>query len=754
MIGDRGSSEESEILPSSGPQLFIDAPNKTLEALEAFSQLETCNYANKTLGNSNQDEQMTCDCREEFDGKHNRACGKDSDCINRLTSVECINGDCSCGDDCQNQRFQRKQYAKVSVIQTEKKGYGLRADKDIPADSFIYEYIGEVIDEASFRTRMVKYDEKGFKHFYFMMLQKNEFIDATMKGCLARFCNHSCRPNAFVDKWVVGKKLKMGIFSKRKILKGEEITFDYNVDRYGAQAQPCYCGESNCIGFMGGKTQTDSASLLPQVVAEALGVTPSEEKSWLKMMKLSGRKIKKNEESNINEEFIASLKMKPLESEDVSKVMSALLRSQENIICRKLVERIWLTSDNTCHTRVIRMHGYEIFSKLVRDNWADAEEQEMTIHILEILSKWPKITKNKISSSKIETVLKDVVANTENKLLKDLASSLLDEWSSLEMAYRIPKRSEKSPPAQGKVEAKIEVQDLIPSRVYDGVPLPTGWEWAVAPDTNKVYFYNRELNVTQWNKPVDASLKLEARSATPLTLGDDEFSLKRRHEDEEDESHKRVSNSPMKALNNLDEEQKLQREKLRLQRELEESKKFRELRELEYQKREEEVKKKAEGLNSIILKAQKEAEEKKLAEQRLREQEEELKRLRLEKKLKQKLRSELLKSEKLANLSSSKEKLYKRLFAGVVPNMIKKYESEVGHENIKRCAKDIVTILTEKELKRHADAEVPKELNNEKKVKIKMFSKSYMAKFLVKYKLKETKKKPEDQTNNEISVTP
>jgi len=25
----------------------------------------------------------------------------------------------------------------------------------------------------------------------------------------------------------------MGIFSKRDILKGEEITFNYNVDRYG-----------------------------------------------------------------------------------------------------------------------------------------------------------------------------------------------------------------------------------------------------------------------------------------------------------------------------------------------------------------------------------------------------------------------------------------------------------------------------------------------------------------------------------------
>ena len=26
-------------------------------------------------------------------------------------------------------------------------------------------------------------------------------------------------------------------------------------------AQPCYCGEPNCVGFIGGKTQTDMAAM-------------------------------------------------------------------------------------------------------------------------------------------------------------------------------------------------------------------------------------------------------------------------------------------------------------------------------------------------------------------------------------------------------------------------------------------------------------------------------------------------------------
>lgn len=166
----------------------------------------------------------------------NVACGEISDCINRMTSMECVDDECNCGMACRNQRFQRREYANVDVIQTELKGYGLRALDDIKQGTFIYEYIGEVLDEGKFRRRMQQYDEQNIKHFYFMMLQKGEFVDATQRGCLARFCNHSCNPNCYVDKWVVKDKLRMGIFAKFDIQRGEEITFDYNVDRYGLVA--------------------------------------------------------------------------------------------------------------------------------------------------------------------------------------------------------------------------------------------------------------------------------------------------------------------------------------------------------------------------------------------------------------------------------------------------------------------------------------------------------------------------------------
>lgn len=96
---------------------------------------------------------------------------------------------------------------------------------------------------------MQQYASEGIEHFYFMMLQKEEvrvlllgyfsrsflakFIDATKSGGIGRFANHSCRPNCYVAKWTVGEHVRMGIFAKRNIQKHEELTFNYNVDRYG-----------------------------------------------------------------------------------------------------------------------------------------------------------------------------------------------------------------------------------------------------------------------------------------------------------------------------------------------------------------------------------------------------------------------------------------------------------------------------------------------------------------------------------------
>jgi [histone H3]-lysine36 N-trimethyltransferase len=345
--------------------------------------------------------------------------------------MECIDDECNCGSGCQNQRFQRKQFANVSVIKTEKKGYGLRADSDLRAHDFIFEYIGEVINEPTFRRRTIQYDEEGIKHFYFMSLTKSEFVDATKKGNLGRFCNHSCNPNCYVDKWVVGEKLRMGIFAERNIKAGEELVFNYNVDRYGADPQPCYCGEPNCTGFIGGKTQTERATKLSHDTIEALGIDDGD--GWDTAVAKKPRKKKMGED---DEEYVSNLQPRSLDEQGVRKVMATLMQCKEKWIAVKLLSRIQRCDDDRVRNCVVQMHGYQIL-RTTLNIWI--EDNNVILQILDILYKFPRLTRNKIVDSKIEATIEGLTKSDHEDVAFE-AKRLLDEWSKLELAYRIPRR--------------------------------------------------------------------------------------------------------------------------------------------------------------------------------------------------------------------------------------------------------------------------------------------------------------------------
>lgn len=343
--------------------------------------------------------------------------------------MECL-GNGTCGSDCQNQRFQRKEYADVAVIKTEKKGYGLRAEADLRPNQFIFEYVGEVIPEAQFRRRMRQYDEQGIKHFYFMSLGPGEFVDATKKGNLGRFCNHSCNPNCYIDKWVVGDKVRMGIFAQRSIEVGEELAFNYNVDRYGTDPQPCYCGEPNCVGFIGGRTQTGRATKLSDATIEALGIEDADD--WDTATAKRPRKKKMGEP---DEEYVDSVEPKSLDENGVTKVMAALMQCQEKWIAVKLLGRIQRCEDERVRNRVVKMHGYQILNSQL-SKWK--EDHNVVLQILDILDTFPRLTRNKIIDSKIESTVQQLDGCGDERVEKR-AAALLEIWSTLEVGYRIPR---------------------------------------------------------------------------------------------------------------------------------------------------------------------------------------------------------------------------------------------------------------------------------------------------------------------------
>ncbi|KAL1843674.1 hypothetical protein VTJ49DRAFT_374 [Mycothermus thermophilus] len=527
----------SKMSARSPPQLFGHLPDATAEACSTFQVITDCLYGSKNMGSSDHDA-LDCDCPEDWHDDENHACGEDSDCINRATRVECVMGNCNCGEGCKNQRFQRKQYAKVSVIKTEKKGYGLRADTDLQPNDFIFEYVGEVINEPTFRSRMIKYDREGIKHFYFMSLTKSEFVDATKKGNLGRFCNHSCNPNCYVDKWVVGEKLRMGIFAAREIRAGEELVFNYNVDRYGADPQPCYCGEPNCVGFIGGKTQTERATKLPLATIEALGIDDAD--GWETAAAFKKPRRKKAHEND--EDYVNSLQPRALDEDGVNKVMATLMQCKEKWIAVKLLSRLQATEDEHLRHRVVRMHGYQILKSTLN---TFRDDKNVVLQILDILYNLPRITKNKIADSKIEVVV-EPLASSEHEEVASAAKRLLDEWSKLETAYRIPrKKHDHTAPSsvintfeeerrnKDRDEPAKPVDPLanvaIPTGPRSNIPqrsasfysaprprkpptnLPPGWYVTIAK-TGRYYFYDVN-GKTQWQRPTAPAIEVPKAAA-------------------------------------------------------------------------------------------------------------------------------------------------------------------------------------------------------------------------------------------------
>ena len=74
--------------------------------------------------------------------------------------------------------FLRKRRALASALartsRSKTQARNLLAFSSFYRDAFIYEYIGDVVNYTSLMKRMKDYANEGLRHFYFMMLQKDE----------------------------------------------------------------------------------------------------------------------------------------------------------------------------------------------------------------------------------------------------------------------------------------------------------------------------------------------------------------------------------------------------------------------------------------------------------------------------------------------------------------------------------------------------------------------------------------------------
>ncbi|PKU70557.1 Histone-lysine N-methyltransferase ASHH1 [Dendrobium catenatum] len=125
----------------------------------------------------------------------------------------------------------------------------------LQAGQFVIEYCGEVISWKEAKQRSQAYETEGLKDAYIISLDAHETIDATRKGNLARFINHSCGPNCETRKWNVLGEIRVGIFAKHDIPAGTELSYNYNFEWYGGAKVRCLCGAACCSDFLGAKSR-------------------------------------------------------------------------------------------------------------------------------------------------------------------------------------------------------------------------------------------------------------------------------------------------------------------------------------------------------------------------------------------------------------------------------------------------------------------------------------------------------------------
>ena len=112
-------------------------------------------------------------------------------------------------------------------------GLGLFATVPIPKGRFIIRYKG---------PKLTNEEADRVENQYLFELNNRWTIDGKSRGNIARYINHSCRPNAEV--YFVGHAIK--IRARKNIEAGAEIGYDYGKDHFNAYIKPYGCQCDKC----------------------------------------------------------------------------------------------------------------------------------------------------------------------------------------------------------------------------------------------------------------------------------------------------------------------------------------------------------------------------------------------------------------------------------------------------------------------------------------------------------------------------
>ncbi|KAI7993840.1 Histone-lysine N-methyltransferase trr [Camellia lanceoleosa] len=140
---------------------------------------------------------------------------------------------------------QSKGWKHLVVYKSGIHALGLYTSQFISRGAMVVEYVGEIVGlrVADKRENEYQFGRKlQYKSAcYFFRIDKEHIIDATHKGGIARFVNHSCLPNCVAKVISVRSEKKVVFFAERDIYPGEEITYDYHFNHEDEGKKiPCF----------------------------------------------------------------------------------------------------------------------------------------------------------------------------------------------------------------------------------------------------------------------------------------------------------------------------------------------------------------------------------------------------------------------------------------------------------------------------------------------------------------------------------
>jgi SET domain-containing protein len=137
-------------------------------------------------------------------------------------------------------------------------GNGVFALIDIPAHTELIEYQGKRLTHAQADRLYSNTSDSG--HTFLFTLNDKYVIDANSEGNIARWINHSCKPNcrALMEEDEGGnpRKDRVVIETLRPLRAGEELTYDYGIvleERLTPRLKAiweCRCGTPRCTGTL------------------------------------------------------------------------------------------------------------------------------------------------------------------------------------------------------------------------------------------------------------------------------------------------------------------------------------------------------------------------------------------------------------------------------------------------------------------------------------------------------------------------